>query len=208
MSTGAILSGSRGRLRGRLREVREDVILDVAEELLLARGYGDMSMDELAAQTGMSKATLYHFFPSKLELAVGVVCRGMNKCATILEAAVQGTQPLPLEQAFRTCLREKAAVDTMDMGLPRSAIVAHEAFRELHDHLHALLDELLERGRRGVVLAAWVSTPAFIAIVEGVFKCGASFDTLAAAAGSSREELIDGVTRIIFQGIRGPNAPA
>ncbi|HUZ78463.1 MAG TPA: TetR/AcrR family transcriptional regulator [Chloroflexota bacterium] len=208
MSTQAILSDSRGRLRGRLREVREEVILDVAEELLLARGYGDMSMDELAAQTGMSKATLYHFFPSKLELAVGVVCRGMSKCATILEAAVQGSQPLSLEEAFRTCLRQRAAVDTMDMGLPRNSIIAHEAFRELHDHLHALLDELLERGRRGGVLAPWVSTPAFIAIVEGVFKRGASFDSLAATGGCSRDELIDGVTRIIFHGIRGPNAPA
>jgi len=46
-------------------EVRARRILDVAQELLIARGYREASMDEIAARVGIAKGTLYQHFPSK-----------------------------------------------------------------------------------------------------------------------------------------------
>ena len=43
-------------------------ILDAATELFLAHGFGAVSMDAVARAAGVSKATLYVYFPSKDEL--------------------------------------------------------------------------------------------------------------------------------------------
>jgi AcrR family transcriptional regulator len=46
------------------KEVKEK-ILNKAEELFLQFGYSKVTMDEIAASMGMSKKTLYKFFPGK-----------------------------------------------------------------------------------------------------------------------------------------------
>ncbi len=49
----------------------KDRILSRAEEMFLKFGYSKVTMDEIAANIGMSKKTLYKFFPSKEELVTG-----------------------------------------------------------------------------------------------------------------------------------------
>jgi AcrR family transcriptional regulator len=48
-------------------------IVQAAESLFLAHGYGAVSMEAVARQAGVSKATLYAYFPSKDVLFAGVV---------------------------------------------------------------------------------------------------------------------------------------
>lgn len=55
----------------RERELKETLILEAASRLFLSRGFDAVTMDELAAEAGFAKATLYRMFPSKLE----VLCR-------------------------------------------------------------------------------------------------------------------------------------
>ncbi|MBV8170126.1 MAG: helix-turn-helix transcriptional regulator, partial [Alphaproteobacteria bacterium] len=45
-----------------------DAIVDAAERLFLARGFGAVSMDELAAAAGVARRTLYNQFASKEEI--------------------------------------------------------------------------------------------------------------------------------------------
>jgi AcrR family transcriptional regulator len=66
-------------LRQRQLQLREDAILDAAHELMAQHGYGDMSMDGVAAHVGISKATLYQHFPSKEELAISVILRAVRR---------------------------------------------------------------------------------------------------------------------------------
>mgnify|MGYP003416552594 CR=1 FL=1 len=47
---------------------REEVILAVAEQLLLESGEGDITLDSLAEQLDLAKGTLYKHFTSKDEL--------------------------------------------------------------------------------------------------------------------------------------------
>jgi TetR/AcrR family transcriptional regulator of autoinduction and epiphytic fitness len=45
-----------------------DAIVDAAERLFLARGFGSVSMDELAAAGGVARRTLYNQFTSKEDI--------------------------------------------------------------------------------------------------------------------------------------------
>jgi AcrR family transcriptional regulator len=57
--------------RGRPRSERaQQAILAAAAELLLARGLAAVSMDAVAEQAGVSKATIYRWWPSKEALAL------------------------------------------------------------------------------------------------------------------------------------------
>ena len=57
--------------RGRPRsEKARKAILDAAAELLLARGLSAVSMDAVAERAGVSKATIYRWWPSKETLAL------------------------------------------------------------------------------------------------------------------------------------------
>jgi AcrR family transcriptional regulator len=57
--------------RGRPRsEKARKAVLDAAAELLLARGLSAVSMDAVAEQAGVSKATIYRWWPTKETLAL------------------------------------------------------------------------------------------------------------------------------------------
>lgn len=57
--------------RGRPRsETARTAILDAADVLLLARGLGAVSMDAIAERAGVSKATIYRWWPTKEALAL------------------------------------------------------------------------------------------------------------------------------------------
>jgi AcrR family transcriptional regulator len=59
------------RRRGRPRsEKAREAILEAAAELLLARGLEAVSMDEVAERAGVSKATIYRWWPTKQTLAL------------------------------------------------------------------------------------------------------------------------------------------
>ena len=57
--------------RGRPRSERaREAILDAAGDLLLGRGLGEVSMDTVARRAGVSKATIYRWWPTKEMLAL------------------------------------------------------------------------------------------------------------------------------------------
>ncbi|GAT65795.1 tetR family transcriptional regulator [Planomonospora sphaerica] len=60
--------------RGRPRDAQIDErVLRAAAEQLLRRGYGGLSVDEVAEQAGVAKTTLYRRWPTKDHLAIAVV---------------------------------------------------------------------------------------------------------------------------------------
>jgi len=62
------------RGRGRPRDPETDErITDAAAELMLLRGFDKMTVDDVAAQAGVGKATVYRRWPSKEDLAVAAM---------------------------------------------------------------------------------------------------------------------------------------
>jgi AcrR family transcriptional regulator len=63
-------------IRIREKEERRNYILDVAEELFFSRGYDDVSMNHIAQEVGLNKATLYLYFKNKESIYFAIVLRG------------------------------------------------------------------------------------------------------------------------------------
>ncbi|MDL2403091.1 TetR/AcrR family transcriptional regulator [Rhizobium mayense] len=68
------------------RNARED-ILEAAKKTAQARGYGGLSMRDLAAEVGIKAASLYYHFPSKADLASAVAKRYWEDAAADLDKA-------------------------------------------------------------------------------------------------------------------------
>lgn len=73
--------GARPSIKAQLQRVREDAIVGAVNRLLATKGYDAMTVDEVAAEAGLAKASLYKMFGSKEELAgiamVGVLDRAL-----------------------------------------------------------------------------------------------------------------------------------
>jgi len=70
------------------REHRSNLIVDAAEKQFFAREYDAVSMDEIAAEVGLSKAALYRYFANKEALYCAVVLRGTRILAGMLGDAM------------------------------------------------------------------------------------------------------------------------
>jgi AcrR family transcriptional regulator len=64
-----------------------DEILDMAEQLMARKGYGGMSMEELASVVGISKPTLYNQFPAKDDLVRAAAMRAMERLFALIDEA-------------------------------------------------------------------------------------------------------------------------
>ncbi|WP_085993360.1 TetR/AcrR family transcriptional regulator [Oceanobacillus senegalensis] len=73
---------------------REVYILQVAEELLIEKGYFDMSMDEIASRVGISKVTLYRHFKSKEDLIFSLFFRDFPDFSKDLEQITMKDLPI------------------------------------------------------------------------------------------------------------------
>lgn len=58
---------------GRKRDQKMASILEAAADVLSERGYHNLSLDEIAERLDLTKASLYHYFPSKEELVSACV---------------------------------------------------------------------------------------------------------------------------------------
>src|SRR6476646_2739104 len=59
--------------RGRRKEARPGELLDAALDLFVEKGFAATRSEEVAARAGVSKGTLFLYFPSKEELFKAVV---------------------------------------------------------------------------------------------------------------------------------------
>lgn len=64
--------------RQREKEQRKTEIIDAAERLFFSRSYEDVSMDEIAHEVELNKATIYLYFQNKETLFATIVLRGVE----------------------------------------------------------------------------------------------------------------------------------
>ncbi|MGB8857253.1 MAG: helix-turn-helix domain-containing protein [Burkholderiales bacterium] len=105
---------SRPSFREQQFVVREAAIIDATCNLLARKGYDLMTMDEVAAEVGLAKASLYKHFDSKEALAAAAMIRLIEQTTAALET-LPPEQP-PMEK-LRGILRW-ALTQRMRGGLP------------------------------------------------------------------------------------------
>lgn len=166
-------------------------ILHVAREMFIERGFTAVSMQQIADAAGLRKASIYHHFPSKVDLFVAVTWMEVDELHEQTEAAVAASDELiPQLQAI-------ASVWFASIRGDRGRLV-----REFHEQVpmqeQLLFEERLER---------------FITTIAGAFE-------RAAAAGDIRPidpktaaaiffDIVSGwVYRAFFDPTAAPTDPA
>ena len=81
---------------GRTSDARERLV-DSGSELMHERGYTAVGVSEICSAAGVKKGSFYHFFPSKVDLALAVIDRHSTAASDALAELVEGTAP-PLER--------------------------------------------------------------------------------------------------------------
>lgn len=140
----------------RRRAKRIDDILRIATGLLAERGYAATSLDEIAEVLDLSKASLYHYFPSKEHLIMACLDRvGEETNRRLRAVAASALTPRDrLHAAVRAQVlvltRDQpsgAALFLHDVGLPEAAGARLRAFVEQHDRLfRSIIDEGMRAG--------------------------------------------------------------
>jgi AcrR family transcriptional regulator len=134
--------------RVRQPEVRPDQILDAAERVLLARGDGAMTMDAVAAEAGVGKGTVYHYYQSKADVLAALRARWVER--TVAEAAATATSRRP-RSALQHIERFVAAL--LDITVRDGALIwilFHVTATEEEDELAGVYAYLLGVVRDGV----------------------------------------------------------
>ena len=97
---------SRSSIKQQIQRVREQAIVVAVNRLLATKGYDAMTVDEVAAEAGMAKASLYKLFTSKEELAGAAMVGLLDRALAFVEglrdeasqAAEAGAPMRPLDQ--------------------------------------------------------------------------------------------------------------
>jgi AcrR family transcriptional regulator len=82
--------------REKVLQVREDAILEAVNRLLADKGFDLMTVDEVAAEVGIAKASLYKHFASKEALASAAMVRVLDRTLAIIEQQAARRESTPL----------------------------------------------------------------------------------------------------------------
>lgn len=85
--------------RQQMHIAREDAIVAAVNRLLAEKGFDAMTVDEVAAEVGIAKASLYKHFPSKEDLAAAAMVRVMQRAQAFLDSLDITRAPLDLLKA-------------------------------------------------------------------------------------------------------------
>ena len=153
----------------------KEAVLDAAQRLINQYGYAGFSMRDLAQQSGLAKATLYHHFTDKREIFLQVLQRDLAVVRDHLAAAAASPGELPqrvraVTLAFFELAHERG---TILLSTLRQAAGMEQEFcdlmRNYRDELNrpiiALFDEAKASGAIGK-LDSELATMSFFGILQ------------------------------------------
>ena len=117
--------GAKISFKAQMLQAREDAIIRVVNHLLAEKGFDAMTVDEVAANVGIAKASLYKHFPSKEDLAAAAMVRVMRHAQTYLEGIAEETPSLEkLRQVVRWTMELKLAGEMPSLPSQNSSLRA------------------------------------------------------------------------------------
>lgn len=146
-------------------EFRCSEILDAARTVFSKRGFNDVTVDEIAAEAGLAKATVYQYFPSKQDIYLAALRAGVHQLLERTETAMSAAEGAraKIEAFVRTRLeylhqhQEFFAVYHAQFGNVMHPASLNEEFRALYrrqfDNLLAAIGKGIKRGELAKVNA-------------------------------------------------------
>ena len=187
--------------------LREDAIINTVMRLLAEKGYDPMTVDEVAADVGIAKASLYKHFASKEALAAAAMERALGLAldqVQVQQALVGASAMDRLKAITRWTLQTQlaGAMPTLpaENSSLRKALIAHRGYMDrlmsLSDALGAWIVQAQADGAINRVLPAEAVLFTIYARacdpVLGFLKAGGSY---------SDAQIIDWVMSTCFDGL-------
>jgi AcrR family transcriptional regulator len=166
------MNGSTNRLHARRRQQTREEIVRVAFDLFAKHGYESVSMDSIAEAAGVSRATLFNYFPQKGLMLREIAAAHAEKLKSILgEFALRGKPPkfddivglflrLSEENARIGGHSKKLLLETFFQSASQGLLLAarEEAITALAGSMSRIV-----RGRKQALLAAETLFAVFLA---------------------------------------------
>lgn len=124
-------------------DVRRAEILDRAAALFVARGYENVSLNDLIADAGVSKGAFYHWFPSKNALITTLAERSAHAQLAAIEEATARCDGNALDR-LNTLLRAGFDVK-MQTGTPEQLAAMVSLLRPENAHLYGRIVTVSEQ---------------------------------------------------------------
>jgi TetR/AcrR family transcriptional regulator, regulator of autoinduction and epiphytic fitness len=184
---------------------REVAIIDVVNRLLAEKGFDAMTVDEVAVEVGVAKASLYKHFPSKEDLATAAMVRMMQRAVQELESLSKSSKPIDkLKAVARWMMRLKLAGEMPNLPSQNSSLRATlignkayiDALMNISDTLGAWIEEAQTAGEISKKLPA-------IGVLYTLYAraCDPVLEFLKASELYTDEQMLDMVEMSCFDGL-------
>ena len=184
---------------------REEAIIEAVNRLLAEKGFDAMTVDEVAADVGIAKASLYKHFPSKEDLAAAAMARAMDRARAFVAGLPEDEAPLDkLKAVVRWTLEMQLAgqmpsLPSQNSSL-RAALIANRSYMDGLMGVSDLLGGWIEAAQ-----AAGTLNPALppVAVLYTLFAraCDPVVEFLKAGGQHSDEDIVHLVLSTCFDGL-------
>jgi AcrR family transcriptional regulator len=186
-------------------ELREEAILDATNRLLGDKGYEAMSMDDIAAEVGIAKGSLYKHFESKEALAGAVMVRLLEQTRAAL-AAVPADLPAiqRLEALLRWTLSQRlsGSVPHLPSTSPalQGSLMSNRAYMDSLMTLSDEIGEMIQRARTEGSIRPQLRDE-FVLYTLYARTCDPTLDFLKAGGAMSDAEIVEQMVSACFRGL-------
>jgi len=133
------------------RQMRQERILTGALEVFKSKGLDGATMDEIAAQSGFGKATLYYYFHSKEEVFAAILEDGWEKLWISLEPVISGEEG-PRKTFINVLLkiaenaRNRPGLYEFLFNAPKAIHFEEQPWKKYQGRMYGTIQGLLEDG--------------------------------------------------------------
>ena len=200
--------------REQVLRVREDAIIASVNRLLADKGFDLMTVDEVAADVGIAKASLYKHFPSKEALAAAAMVRLLQRALALVEqqAARHDATPLQRLQVVTRWLLELQLAGEMP-SLPsqnsslRAELLASRPYMDALMQASEILGEWIVQGQTEGAIDPRLP-PEVVLYTVFARACDPVPAFLKAGGNYSDEEIVEWVLSTCFNGLKAPQHDA
>ncbi len=199
------LPSAKPSFKEQMLAAREEAIIQTVNRLLAEKGFESMTVDEVAADVGIAKASLYKHFPSKEDLAAAAMVRVMGRAQEFLSSIDDALPPLDkLKAVVRWTLQVQLAGQMPSLpsqnSTLRACLIGNRAYMdglmEVSDRLGGWIEAAQAAGALNPRLPA-------VAVLYTLFAraCDPVVEFLKAGGQHADDEIVEFILSTCFDGL-------
>jgi TetR/AcrR family transcriptional regulator of autoinduction and epiphytic fitness len=202
----AAKAGAKISFKAQMLVAREEAIVQAVNRLLAEKGFDLMTVDEVAAEVGIAKASLYKHFPSKEDLGAAAMVRVVGLAQAFLDSLPGDAKPLEqLKSMVRWMLRLQLAGEMPSLphqnSSLRATLMSNKAYLDGLVRISDLIGVWIEKGQQEGSLNPDI--PAILVLYTLYARaCDPVLEFLRASGLHSDDEIVELVVCSCFEGLR------